>query len=121
LEMPWEAGGWRGAGNDRGPFLRRLWLVNENGTRTASPKLNGIVDVVLGIAPDGGKSRSARGSGSGGQRPLLLAQADKINKILDLGDTLGGQRRDFLDQGLGVGGMPVLSGKLLDACYNPTS
>ena len=78
-----------------GRFFDALWLVNGNGTRTTSPNSKGIVDVVLGIAPDGGKTRSARGSGSAGQRPLLLAQTNEIDKILDLGDALGGQRLDF--------------------------
>src|ERR1700741_4578840 len=71
---------------NRRPLLRRPWLVNGNCTRTTSPKSKGIVDVVFGIAPDGRKSRSACGSGSAGQRPLLLTQADEINEIPDLRD-----------------------------------
>jgi hypothetical protein len=72
-----------------GRFFDALWLVNGNGTRTTSPKSTGLEDVVFGIAPDGGESRRARGSGDAGERPLLLAQANEIDEILDLSDALG--------------------------------
>src|SRR5271169_189740 len=87
-----------------GRFFDALWMLNGNGTRTTSPNSKGIVDVVFGIAPDGRESWHARGSGGAGQRPLLLAQTNEVHKILDLGNALGRQRFDFLDQGLAVGG-----------------
>ena len=79
-----------------GRFFDALWLVNGNGTGTTSPKSKGIVDVVFGIAPDGRKSWRARGSGSAGQRPLLLAQMDGIDKILDLGDLTAEKEHELM-------------------------
>src|SRR4029077_14645865 len=49
------------------------------------------------------KAAALAASGGAGQRSLLLAQTDENDGILDLGDALGWQRLDFLDQGLAVG------------------
>jgi hypothetical protein len=104
-----------------GRFFDALWLVKGNGTRTTSPKSKGIVDVVFGIAPDGGESRRARGSGGAGQRPLPLAQANEIDKILDLGDALGGQASIFSIGDLLSAGISVRSVRRLVAFYQPAT
>src|SRR6266853_2084911 len=87
-----------------GLFFEAVWLVNGNGTSTTSPNSKGIVDVVFRIVPDYSECRSARRGSGAGQCLLLLAQADEVDEILDLGDPLGRQRLDFLNQGLGIGG-----------------
>src|SRR5690348_15529567 len=86
-----------------GRFFEEVWLVNGNGTRMMSPNSKGIVDVVFRIAPDRGKARSTRRGCSADKRPLLLAQTDEVDKILNLGDALLGQRLDLPDQGFGIG------------------
>jgi hypothetical protein len=80
-----------------------------------------IVDVVFGITPDGRESWHARGSGSAGQRPLLLAQTNEIHEMLDLGNALSRQRLDFLDQGMVSAGMSVPYTRLLVAFYQQAS
>jgi hypothetical protein len=65
--------------------------------------LDGIVDVVLGVVPDGGEGRRAGGAGGADQGAVLVAQAQEIDEVLDLGDAVDGQGVDLLDQGR-VGG-----------------
>ena len=35
---------------------------------------------------------------------MLLAQSDEVDEVFDLGDPLGRERLDLVDQGLGIGG-----------------
>jgi hypothetical protein len=44
------------------------------------------------LLQDRGKARSARNGRGVGKRPLLLAQSDEVDEILDFGDALFGQR-----------------------------
>src|SRR5205807_228858 len=89
--------------------------------RTTSPNSKGIVDVVFRIAPNRGKGRSTRGRGGAGERPLLLARADEIDKIFDLGDALGGQSFDLSDQGLRIASHGWLPHASIAAFYQAAS
>src|SRR5580704_6607737 len=86
-----------------GRCFEAAWLVKGNGTRMMSPASNGIVGVVFRVVPDLGEGGSAHASGSAAERAFLLARADEVDKILDLGDALERECLDLFQEGLGVG------------------
>src|SRR5215468_7647558 len=92
-----------------GRFFVAVWLVKGNGTRTTSPSSKGIVGIVVGIAPDPGEGGRARRCGGAGKGALLLAQPDEVDEVLHLGDPLGRQRLNLLDQGIGLDGQGSVS------------
>ena len=57
-----------------------------SGTSTTFPKSNGIVDVVLGIVPDGLKGGDARLGPLRRQRAFALAGRDKVDEVFDFLD-----------------------------------
>jgi hypothetical protein len=60
-----------------------------------SPNSKGIVGVVFGVVPGGGEGRFAGGAGGAGgaeQRAVLVARAQEIDEVLDLGEAVDGQR-----------------------------
>src|SRR5262249_10237637 len=86
-----------------GRRFEAVWLVNGNANKTTSPNSKGIVDVVVRVTPNGREGGRA-GCGGPGQRALLLAQANKVDEVLDLGDAVGRQCAYLLYQRLRVYG-----------------
>src|SRR5450759_1790746 len=80
---------------------RRLvadWSVNGKATSSISPNSKGVIDAVVGIAPDGGESGFRSLHRGLHQLARFVAAAQEIHEIVNLGDKLRRELIQLLDQ-----------------------
>ena len=67
--------------------------MNGNGTRTRSPNSSPVIVGVVGVVPDPGEGGLGEPRRGVREAPLLVAQAQEVDEVLDLGQPLGRERR----------------------------
>src|SRR5690606_10539856 len=81
-----------------GRFLVADWSVKGNGTRTRSPNSKLVIVGVVGVIPDLGERILGEPGGGLVEASVLVAQAKEVDEILDLGEALGGERAELLEE-----------------------